>query len=45
MMILTHHLEEIYAHTFKAEDALVRPQIISYSCNYISIAKYTQIWR
>lgn len=23
------HLEEIYAHTFKAEDALVRPQIIS----------------
>lgn len=23
------HLEEIYAHTFKAEDAIVRPQIIS----------------
>lgn len=23
------HLEEIYAHTFKAENALVRPQIIS----------------
>ena len=23
------HLEEIYAHTFKADDALVRPQIIS----------------
>ena len=23
------HLEEIYAHTFKSEDALVRPQIIS----------------
>ena len=23
------HLEEIYAHAFKAEDALVRPQIIS----------------
>ncbi|MGW9855579.1 cystathionine beta-lyase family protein involved in aluminum resistance [Staphylococcus hominis] len=24
-----NHLEEIYAHTFKAEDAIVRPQIIS----------------
>ena len=23
------HLEEIYAHTFKGEDAIVRPQIIS----------------
>lgn len=23
------HLEQIYAHTFKADDALVRPQIIS----------------
>ena len=29
MMTGRDHLEEIYAHILKAEDALVRPQIIS----------------
>ena len=36
------HLEEIYAHTFKAEDALVRPQIIS-GTHAITAVSYTHL--
>ena len=34
------HLEEIYAHTFKAEDAIVPANHFWYTCDYSSTSKY-----
>ena len=39
------HLEEIYAHTFRAQSAGASANYFRYTCDYNSASKYVKAWR